>query len=114
MRMTRKEFLGLGIAAVGLAACGGSDSSAGSSAGECLKNGADGQIVSNHGHKLTVSAADVAAGADKTYHIKGSATHDHTVVLTSVHFADLAQNKSVSVTSSTTNAHNHPITVVCA
>ncbi len=117
MEMTRKEFLGLGLglAAAGLAACGGGDSSGGgTSGGNCLDNGGDASIAANHGHSMSVSAADVAAGKDKTYDIQGSAAHDHTVALTAAHFATLAENKSVSVTSSTTNGHSHSVTVTCA
>ena len=60
-------------------------------------NGGTTTISANHGHVLVVSQADVLAGVDKTYSIKGNASHDHTVVV-SAHeekdFAALLQNES--------------------
>jgi len=41
--------------------------------GNCAQNGTNISIDNNHGHVLTVSAADVNAGVSKTYNIQGSA-----------------------------------------
>src|SRR4051812_9550123 len=38
-------------------------------------------ISANHGHAITVSAADVAAGVAKTYDIQGTAAHSHSVMV---------------------------------
>jgi hypothetical protein len=70
-------------------------------------------IASNHGHVLTVSAADVTAGQPRTYDIMGGAGHGHSVTLTAAHFQMLAQNQPVTVTSTVT-LHSHSITVRCA
>jgi hypothetical protein len=76
-------------------------------------NGTTPTIGGNHGHVLVVSKDDVLAGQDITYHIMGGATHDHTVLITAAMFQTLQQNNGVMTTSSVTNVHSHPITVVC-
>ncbi|MCS6799767.1 MAG: hypothetical protein NZ898_14840 [Myxococcota bacterium] len=71
-------------------------------------------IGDNHGHEMTVTAADVEAGVEKTYGIQGTSRHPHTVTLTAAHFADLRAGRTVMVRSSTDAAHAHDITVRCA
>jgi hypothetical protein len=71
-------------------------------------------ISSNHGHALVVSAADVAAGLEKTYNIKGTSTHPHSVKITAAMFATLKSTKMLKVTSSTDSSHSHSVTVTCA
>jgi hypothetical protein len=116
MSITRKDFLATlatGAAFGALAACGGDDGGGGgidAPAGACALNEA---ISANHGHVLTVSAADVTAAVDKTYDIMGSSVHTHTVTLTAAHFAMLAQNQTVNVTSTSSGAHSHTITITC-
>jgi len=110
--MTRKEFLqGAGaVVAVALTGCG--DGGGGGGGGnECGTT-----IDLNHGHVLTVAKADATAGVEKTYHIQGGATHDHTVTITAAQFADLAAGTQVILTSSpsTDLTHDHSITVNCA
>lgn len=70
-------------------------------------------IGGNHGHTITVSADDVAAGVEKTYQIQGSSLHPHTVTVTANHFATLKTTGSVTVTSSLDDNHTHPVTVTC-
>jgi len=124
MGMTRKEFLASlvkgtavgAVAAGALAACGGDDDGDGGTAidapaGACSPTAA---IGTNHGHSLVVSAADIAAAADKTYDIMGSSVHTHSVTLTAAHFASLAAGTMVMTVSTTGSAHTHSITVRCA
>jgi hypothetical protein len=121
--LTRKQFLrsALDISAVALglsvlSACGSNSSSGAdaASAANCLANGTNVTIGANHGHVMMVSKADITAAADMTYHIMGTATHDHNVELTPANYATLAANNVVMVTSSTTENHSHPIMVACA
>jgi hypothetical protein len=138
--MTRKEFLraaASGVAAVTLvsfasSACGGdddgvtadaapaADGGAPDAAPSCTGNGAGAsgaQIFGNHGHVLVVPAEDVNGTAmDRTYSIKGTATHDHQLTLTAADFEKLKQNTSgvVMETSSDDGTHSHVVTVFCA
>ena len=68
----------------------------------------------NHGHSLTVSAADVVAGTARTYDIQGSAAHGHSVTLSVGDFTLLRTSGTVSVTSTAGGAHMHTVTVRCA
>jgi hypothetical protein len=70
-------------------------------------------ISSNHGHVLSVSAADVMAGVDKTYNIKGTSTHSHSVKITGAMFATLKSTQTLKVMSTTDSSHSHSVTVTC-
>lgn len=70
-------------------------------------------IGNNHGHVLVVSAADVAAGVDKTYDIQGGAGHAHSVTITAAEFEVMRSADPIQVTS-TAAGHTHVCTVVCA
>lgn len=84
------------------------------SGGDCSANGTSTSIGANHGHELTIPAADVAAGLEKTYSIQGSGGHNHTVTITAAQFTSLQNNEGVSVSSSSADSHMHTITVNCA
>jgi hypothetical protein len=121
MSMTRKEFLGTMIGAAGavaLTGCGGDDGGGTDSSVQrnCAMNGTNVTIEANHGHVLMVTSADVAAGADKTYDIMGTALHTHMVTVTAADFAKLQSNAnaSVMVTSTVGSAHTHLVTILCA
>ena len=114
MTMTRKEFLGSIAAATALVACGSSNGSgADAKATSCTMDGTTAAIDDNTGHVLNVTTADVIAGAGKTYDIMGTADHTHNVEMTPNLFALLQQDRSAMVTSSTTDGHNHDITITC-
>jgi hypothetical protein len=118
MKITRRQFLGTTIIGAAAAACGGDDGGGGGGGGgkDCAVNGTTTQIASNHGHAITVSTADVMAGADKTYDITGTSAHMHSVTVTAANFASLMNNPdgSVMVTSTSGNGHTHTITILCA
>lgn len=82
--------------------------------GDCLANGTNTSIGSNHGHSLTVSKQDVEDATEKTYSIEGSAGHDHMVTITSSQFASLKSNQSITAASTSSGGHTHNITVSCA
>jgi hypothetical protein len=112
MELSRKDFIkllfvvGAGGAA---AACGPAISGA-----NCSKNGAGSVISANHGHELRVLAADFTAGAQKTYDLQGSASHNHQVMLEPAHFTSLSEGNSVTVTSTNVAGHAHEVPVTCA
>ena len=125
----RKSTLGLLIAVptYSLLSCSGSDDGSGpgsgsgsgsgpTPSGNCLQNGTDIAISANHGHSLTVSKDDVAAGTQKTYQLSAASTdaHIHTVVVTSSDFSTLANNLQVTKTSTTQVGHTHNVIVSCA
>ena len=121
--MTRKDFLKAVVACAGagaavgalLTACGGTDQSSQNLQGSCRDNGAkNGLITGNHGHSLSVPAADVLSGAAKTYNIQGTATHPHTITIRADQMAILAQNGMFTVTSTNDEGHTHNVTVTCA
>jgi len=95
----------------------GSGSGSGSGSGtasRCEMSGTTSTIGTNHGHVLVVSADEVAAGAAKTYHIRGTSDHDHTVELTADEFAALQGNHAIMTVSSYDAGHTHTIMVACA
>ncbi|HEY4185895.1 MAG TPA: hypothetical protein VGP07_12555 [Polyangia bacterium] len=132
-KINRSEFLrsalafagvGVGIG-VGLAGCsndngyGTTPVTTGGTTGTGVTNACDTNaptdtIAANHGHVLTVTAADAAAGVDKTYDIMGTATHTHSVTITAAMFAMLETGASIASVSTVTNSHQHDITVICA
>lgn len=105
---------GLGVCAAGvlLAACGGGDDDDSQPKKED-GNACSSEISNNHGHSLTISAADQAAGAAKSYDIKGGASHSHTVELDADDFAELKSGTSLIVTSSIDAGHSHDVEITC-
>ena len=135
MSITRKHFLASvagGTVTLLIQACGGGGSSAflalfggGNGSGTDDNQGpasscgsSDGQITGNHGHLLTVPAADLTSTTAVTYSIIGSATHDHTLALSPSDLAQLNSGGTVTQVSSVTDAapfgpHSHGVTVTC-
>lgn len=114
MNVTRKTFL---VQLLGggwvLAGCGGGGDAAVTVTpppkGTCAAT-----ISGNHGHVLTVPAADLNSTVDMSYDIQGSADHSHTVTFTAAMLAQLKAGNMVSAVSSTTASHNHAINESCA
>jgi hypothetical protein len=70
-------------------------------------------------HALSFAKTDVDLMTPQTYHIQGSALHDHTITLSATDLATLKGGGMVVVTSTTTDAagigpHSHDVTVSCA
>ena len=112
MTISRKAFL-VQLAGGGwaLASCGGGGDSP--PAPPPAGTGCVATITGNHGHVLAISAADLNSLADITYDILGSADHTHSVTFTAAQLAQLKAGNSVSVTTTTTLAHNHAISERC-
>lgn len=114
-KTTRRELLiTLGAAAGGaiLAGCH-SGASGGGDAGGASCESVTTSIGSNHGHEVTVPAADVADGSMKTYTLV-AASHTHEVTLSAADFDNLAAGQTVMVLSTTVLDHDHEITFHCA
>jgi hypothetical protein len=80
---------------------------------DCEVNGTNVIIGTNHNHSMTISAADVTAGAEKTYDLQGTSQHPHTVTITAADFTTLQADTMVIKTSSNDNGHTHSVTVRC-
>ena len=59
-------------------------------------------------------AADIAAGANKTYSIKGNSAHDHMVTITAAQFTMLKGGMKYMMTSTSGGSHTHAVTVMCS
>lgn len=89
----------------------GTTGSSGSGGGSCTSD-ITAEISCPHDHMMIVTAADIAAGVMKTYDIKGTATHSHSVTLTPADFATLKSGGTVFkfVQSS---VQDHCVTISC-
>jgi hypothetical protein len=133
MAITRKDFLGAaagGTVLLLLQGCGG-----GGDGGETdnTQPGGDGggggggnddpgaqscgagdaAIAGNHGHALSIPAADLTSTSNRTYDITGTADHGHSVTFTPAQLQALGAGQSVMVTSTTDSAHDHVVTARC-
>jgi hypothetical protein len=124
MDKRRRQFLfasaGGSALAAALAACGGSGGGYSSATATppppgALSCGAS-AITANHGHTLTISAADVDSTVNKIYSIMGGATHDHSITLTPAQLQMIKVMNAVVVTSTLggSPSHTHDVTVNCA
>ncbi len=136
--MNRKSFIRktsagilIGIPAITLLSCSGSDNDSnpgpgtdddlgpgtdddqGSSDPNCVENGTDTSISANHGHSLSVSKEDVAAGTEKTYTLSQGDGHTHEVTITESQFETLQGNTQITATSTSDAGHTHNVTVSC-
>jgi len=124
--ITRKGFLGAaagGTVLLLLQACGGGggDSPAPAPAppaspppaqpSQCTP--ASAVISANHGHLLTIPAADLDSTTDKTYSIRGTGSHDHSVTFTVGLLQMLKNKQTVVATSTETGSHTHDVSVSC-
>jgi hypothetical protein len=114
--MTRKAFCGAlagSTVALLFQGCGGGGGDAGApapapGAAECTDT-----IAANHGHTLVIAKVDLDSATDKVYNIQGAADHNHTVTLTVAQLRTLKAGTSLGVTTSTANAHDHSVTILC-
>lgn len=78
--------------------------------GDCLGRGFIVHICSNHGHRFTGNMKKNRAG---DYIIKGSADHEHIVIINGGHFFKLEKNQGIQIISTSTKGHNHTVTINC-
>lgn len=126
MNTSRRLFIANtsgGALALALAACGGGGDGGYSPAPPppsppppppgALSCGAT-AISDNHGHVLTILAADLDSTVNMTYSIAGAAGHNHMVTLTPADFAQIKLKTAVTVRSTIGDGHTHDVTVNCA
>jgi hypothetical protein len=72
-------------------------------------------ISANHGHALTVAAADLDSMVDKIYGIQAASDHNHLVTLSPVQLAQIKAGTAVTVQSTAAaDGHAHAVTVNCS
>ena len=69
-----------------------------------------GTISANHGHTVTISAAQITAGGAVTATLTTGNGHTHTIDLTAAQVVSIGQNQQVAVVSTTDDGHNHTVT----
>ena len=69
----------------------------------------EGEIASNHGHYVTITAAAILAGSELEVDIRVASGHNHTVSLSTVDLAILRNGGQVQKESSGTR-HTHLVT----
>jgi hypothetical protein len=122
MSITRKQFLGGlggGTVLLLLQSCGGGGSSYGGGSSMMSSGGCTETIAQNHGHVLVIALSDLDSMVDKSYDIRGTADHTHTVTFTVAQLQMLKMGQSVSVMSTTSTSviygtHSHAISASCA
>lgn len=86
-----------GSSAGGSGGAGTGGATGGTGSGDCVED-IDAQITCRHDHRMIVPAADIAAGQEKSYDIRGTnATHGHDVVVTAAMFEQLKQGQTVEI-----------------
>lgn len=118
--VTRTEFLAQ-LAGGGwvllMAGCGGggSDSNAGVQApAPAPAAGCSATLVTNnHGHTLSIPAADLNSTVAMSYSIQGTADHPHQITFSAAQLAQLKAGQAVTVTSSAAQGHTHDVTETC-
>ncbi|MGE3762953.1 MAG: hypothetical protein AB7L94_11890 [Kofleriaceae bacterium] len=68
----------------------------------------------NHGHAMTIAPEDLHSTSTRTYQIRGTSDHPHTVDITPAQFASLRANGTLTVTSSYDDDHPHTVVITCA
>ena len=70
----------------------------------------NGTVSANHGHMVTVTAAQITATNAVTLTLVGNASHNHTVSLSQADLLSLKNRQAVSRDSSNDNSHMHSVT----
>lgn len=78
--------------------------------GNCLKNGYDVHICSNHRHVLK---GNLKKMLDDDFYLEGSAGHSHVLVINGGHVFKLETNQGIQIISHSKEGHNHTVTINC-
>jgi hypothetical protein len=111
--LSRREFTlewALAIlagATITITGCGGDDDPGTGPSGQGDEVGT---ISANHGHSVTILAAQITSGGALTATLSPGNGHTHTIDLTAAQVVAIGQNQQVSVVSTTNEAHNHTVT----
>jgi hypothetical protein len=90
---------------------GGGSTSGGSPTGSSPVNPDTlGSISSNHGHKASITSAQLATGSALLLNIQGDADHAHMVELTAAELIRIKSQEVVSKECTSEGAHTHMVT----
>ena len=108
---TRLSLLAmLGGASITITSCGGGGSSPGAPNPPQSDGNERGEITGNHGHSVTITAAQLQAGGDLTINLTvGTPEHTHYIALTAAEVATIRGGGRVSKVTSTEQAHEHTV-----
>jgi hypothetical protein len=73
---------------------------------------ANAMISGNHGHVLMLTVADIMAGTQKCYDVRGTATHSHYITVTAADFATLRTGGVVKKYSCNGGDHQYVLSCV--
>jgi len=117
-KVDRREFTRLSLlsmlsgVAITVTACGGSSGAPGAPAPPPDGSKA-GSISANHGHSVTNSSAQLAAGGALVLTLQGTTgvpAHTHTVELTGAEVVSIRDGARISKDSSSSDGHTHIVT----
>lgn len=115
--LTRREFTVewvlavLAGATITITGCGGDDNNSNGVTNPTPQTSDKAGVISaNHGHTVTVTAAQITSGNAVTATLTTGNGHTHTISLTAAQIVAIGQNQRVSGTSSTEAGHNHDVT----
>jgi len=69
-----------------------------------------GSISANHGHTVTITAAQLTAGGDVTLLLTEGSGHTHNVSLTGGEVVQVRDNQKVAKESTSNSGHSHTVT----
>ena len=69
-----------------------------------------GSISANHGHTVTITAAQLTAGGDVTLLLTEGSGHTHNVSLTGGEVVQIRDNQKVAKESTSNSGHSHTVT----
>jgi len=120
--MDRREFTLAAILAmlsgvtITISGCGGgssspsSPSSAGPTPTPPAAGDKSGSISANHGHTVTITAAQLTAGGDVTLQLTEGSGHTHSLSLTGAEVLQIRDNQKVAKESTSNTGHSHTVT----
>jgi hypothetical protein len=89
---------------------GGGSTSGGSPTGSSPANPDTlGSISNNHGHKASITSAELARGSALMLNIRGDADHAHMVELTAAELIRIKSQETVSKECTSEGAHTHMV-----
>lgn len=118
--LDRREFTLAAILAmlsgvtITISGCGGGSSSPSSPSSPAPTPPASGDemgsISANHGHTVTITAAQLSAGGDVTLLLTEGSGHTHNVSLTGGEVVQVRDNQKVAKESTSSAGHTHTVT----